>query len=339
MKKLFAYTFVCLGLVACRTLPNLQPFASQTATLHTALAQSYTNTEAYYRGLDTLKPLAQDALSAQTLRKHWQPTQESMKAMVAYTQALANLADAGKNNSTSVGVFLKSLNGLLSETGFTSPLTGLPLKASQVLIGKLSEIKAQSDLRKAVYAAQPIVAEVVARIDSNLNALANINDGVYNLSASALFKQNDSFARYYEVNRELVNTKYIPELTAIGQYYQKGGDSTFLKNLVRAKKIKVALPQEDLVAQRQTDLLTKMGQYRAEMQAFEPYYQAYQARKGHLLLLQTNNKALISKTQQGLKAWLKAHQEASEALNKKHQPNLAELMGIAQEIGALVENR
>ncbi|MGV1099792.1 hypothetical protein ACUUL3_10350 [Thiovibrio sp. JS02] len=158
--------FLSLLLGAC-ALPDLQPFADATAQLHTALLE----TDSAIRR--TILEAGARPEEVGQLSKELAVRVAAMKAMVNYTDSLANIATAGRTGSESAGSLASAVDGFL--TAFSAPtLPGNYVAMAKSLYGIAAEVRASRSFAKAVAKADPAVqamAEILMADFHTLEAL------------------------------------------------------------------------------------------------------------------------------------------------------------------------
>ena len=183
-------TVVIMGslLLACTSIPDIQPFANATANLATALNKGYAQTEDQLSALQAeyaasndpeKKKKVTDTLTE--LRKRWKPTKEAINALVAYTDSLNALAQAGKTGKEAANKLTDSFSGLYNSVAQLVPLPGLSagvetaFKAIGAINGVIAKMRARHALKDAAEDAAPavqVIAEVLAANFEELDKLS-----------------------------------------------------------------------------------------------------------------------------------------------------------------------
>lgn len=149
-------------LVGC-SLPNLRPFADATAELHTAILE----TDSAVR--QTLIEAGAEN-KADALTKALAVRIAAMKAVINYTDSLANIAEAGRTGSDNAGNLAGAVDGFLGALSApTLPSNYVALAKS--LYGIVAEVRAANSFSKAVEKTDPAIQAMAEILIADLNDL------------------------------------------------------------------------------------------------------------------------------------------------------------------------
>jgi hypothetical protein len=154
-------------LLSSCSLPDLQPFATSTAELSSAVAASG---EVVTAALEENQMPAE----ARSFGDQFAVRTKAMAAFVEYSDSLASIAAAGKKGAANAGKVADAFNGLLGQVGSLIPLPGAELLSSG-LVDVLKEgyalvatVRAAQSMKSAVEAADPIIQNLAKIVGADL---------------------------------------------------------------------------------------------------------------------------------------------------------------------------
>jgi DNA repair ATPase RecN len=224
--KLLAISMICTLLSACTSIPDIQPFADATANMATALNKGYSQTESQLATLQAensdLEQQAKDRL--ETLRKRWKPTKEAINALVAYTDSLAALANAGKTGKQAAQKLTDSFQGLYNSVAQLVPLPGISagvqsaFHAIAAVNGVIAKMRARKALKEAAEDAAPAVETIARVLGENFAELENISRAAGNAAAEGFSNKHSGLINYQQT---LVDndTRITAILARMNRYY------------------------------------------------------------------------------------------------------------------------
>lgn len=212
MKRLFVTTklvavILTITLVsACTSIPDIKPFADATAALSTALNKGYLHTESQLATLQSENPDLEDEAknTLEELRKRWKPTKEAMNALVAYTDSLAALADAGKTGAESAKKLTDSFEGLYNAVGKLAPLPGISIgvktafEAIAKINGAIARMRARRALKDAAEDAAPAVQVISIVLAENFKELERLSKSAGIAASAAVHHKNQGLIDYHQ---------------------------------------------------------------------------------------------------------------------------------------------
>lgn len=156
-------------LAACAT-PDLQPFATQTANLTTAVNAEQATVSGKFSDLEALALMGQqqgwggaakgigfDPQTYVSLGQDYDKTARALSeifmAATSYSQALVNLAASGANGKAAVDKLSSSLGGVTSALSLTNPISLIGSAAKDVLaevVGIVQLMQSQKSLKKVM---------------------------------------------------------------------------------------------------------------------------------------------------------------------------------------------
>lgn len=375
--KLIAGIILASLLSACTSIPDVQPFANSTANLATALNKGFAQTENQLLALkaeyDALKdPKKKQAVQTRLdeLRKRLKPTKEAINALVAYTDSLAALAQAGKTGKEAAQKLTNSFEGLFNAVGQLLPLPGLPagVKTAFDLIttanGAIANMRARHALKEAAEDAAPAVQVIAQVLAANFAELDNLSQAA-GIAADDAVQQNHHAV--FDYHQTLVDADERIEVivTLINQYIgtpaEKRAQAERLRNAGNKPDAQRALDsipsvQTGILDQikgldpeigarlaggagaigvletRKAELLAQAKSNRDELTRINPEYQLAVDRSTAINTATKTGSDLFAKGQEAIKAWAKAHEDLKLALEKKQGLTFRELESIVKEI-------
>ncbi|HEU4871813.1 MAG TPA: hypothetical protein VFT44_01855 [Pyrinomonadaceae bacterium] len=224
--KLITIVVMCSLICACTSIPDIQPYADATANLATALNKGFAHTENQLSVLQAENPDLE--LQAQTtlieLRKRWKPSKEAINALVAYTDSLAALANAGKTGKEAANRLTSSFEGLYNAVAQLVPIPGLPagvqtaFNAIGAINGVIARMRAKRALKEAAEEAAPAVKTIADVLAANFQELANLSAAAGNAAAAGYRNKHHGVLDYHQtlVDNETTITSI---LSRMNRYY------------------------------------------------------------------------------------------------------------------------
>ena len=315
--SLISATFFLSG-CGSATLPDIKPFAEQTTKMASAAGNAYTQAENLLSATDI------EADEIKKLRQEWEQTRPALHAMVAYSNALAALADTGAKGGESAGAVADVLQGLLSVVGVE--------KVSEKLVGAIKKVneliaavRAKKSLKDAIAQAQPAIDSMCEVIAKDLEDLEEINQAAGTEIERIHIEANKPIAKYYEALMEADKT--ILEILGLILDYQEGDE----ESLFPLKELDKGLTTEN-VEQRRKHWIEKSKAVQAEANRYLPKYQAYIAEKTRVNHLTKSGNEIIRKSKVAVKMWATAHRQLKITLDKKQRMSLIEYAVAVQDI-------
>lgn len=289
-------TFLMWTLAAC-ALPDLRPFADATAQLHTAVIKTDTNVQL---------ALSQAGVGdlAEELGEELAVRIAAMESVVNYTDALANISNAGQYGSDSAGSLANSLDGFLGALSApTMPSNYVAIAES--LYGIVANVRAASSLARATEKADPAIQSIATILFQDFNDLENVLkvSGKKLKSKLLLKKENNdiiSYRKSLEKQRKQLETKLSENPT----------DTVKIKQL------------------RQVNSLIDMTRDR-----YEPLMKQLKAMEDRTHL----HVRIVQNSRKGLKQWAEIHGSLAENLKNGLPPNSRLIAATVIEIRELIK--
>ena len=224
--KLVTIVVMCSLLCACTSIPDIQPYANATANLATALNKGFAHTENQLSVLQAENPDLEGQAKAtlDELRKRWKPSKEAINALVAYTDSLAALANAGKTGKEAANKLTSSFEGLYNAVAQLVPIPGLPAGVSTAfnaigaINGVIARMRAKRALKEAAEEAAPAVKTIADVLAANFQELANLSAAAGNAAAAGYRNKHHGVLDYHQtlVDNETTITSI---LSRMNRYY------------------------------------------------------------------------------------------------------------------------
>ncbi len=294
-------------LEGCASLPDLTPYRDATLQLRsTVLAGG----SAVQSGLDAAAgsyeagdPAAMRIReSSQKFATDWKARVEAADALVAYTDAVADIARSATEGAEAARSLADSLGKLATGAGIVLPASGTLAAATDAaafIYGHIAAVRAAQSLDQALQAAQPAVDRVATLLAQDLQASEDILRVTHRL-------QRDALVLNY--NEEL----------------------GYLKTLVKERKeiyARSGLRPED--EQR----LRKIGELYEVTRVWREPLEKARAEMESTLKVRIE---LIKATQVAVAEWAAAHRAIAAAVREKRTVNVEALIQATLEARALV---
>ena len=166
---------VTIGFVGCASPPDLRPLADATADLQRAIQQSgdLARRDLITASEGSTDPDRLDALG-ERLNQAWNKRSEAMAAVSAYTDALADVVDAGRSGGDSARRLAASVSALAAGV---APGIGIGQDALGViasLYGAAAEARAAASLSQAIQTTDPAIQNIARLLTSDIQSLREI---------------------------------------------------------------------------------------------------------------------------------------------------------------------
>jgi hypothetical protein len=319
-------TLVCgaafqISIVACGTIPDLEPYAQSTAALHSAVSSSH---DLLYKELSTLHRFYPDDSEFATFPDRfstaWQPRIQVMEAMVTYSDSLAAIAQAAKDGQKNAASLAESLQTFVGAAGGPIGLAASPVGAKifTALSAAVIEIKAAGKLEEAISAADPVIQELSELIIKDYADLESL------LAPDKLESSLEA----------AIKQRYIKEF---------GADPAYRKELIKLQKnalvtiheaqVKVPFSHSDL--KQAEERLTQLNEWLTATN------QWYEKQAGDLKQMQArfaSQRLVLAKAKKGIQEWSTIHRDLAANMKKgKQRPNYRLLYNTAKEIRTILD--
>lgn len=305
-------------LLSSCSLPDLQPFATATAELSSAVTSSGEVVTAALEE-NQMPTEAKSFAEAFAVRTH------AMAAFVEYSDSLASIAAAGKQGAENAGKVADAFNGLLVQVGSLIPLPGAGVISSGLVdvikeaSALVATVRAARSMKSAVEAADPTVQKLAQIVGADLNDMKII---VANAA-----ENNEVRIKTCKPPHKPRGCQNLGTLGDVVNAYATHAESAE-KNLARivnagrtptAAQIKEAQDWRALAAE--ADERLAVGNALLE--------NAKKEKRARL--------ALLTNTEKAFKAWADLHAKLSANLKEGTQPNIRNLVTATRSLRGLIE--
>ncbi len=217
-----ALTFLC---TAC-PVPDVSKFSEATSKMAEAIKNSARETLDLLTESYEKQEIEQDIFESikidkkdypKEIKKKWKVVDQTLGAMVDYSDALSSISKSGKNGKESFNNLANSLNDLAGVVGI-APISVGATEIGKFVYGKIAEIRSANTLKQVIYPADTTIQVIAGELIKNLRALWNLNFAAETILLTQHFnKKEDAYNNYYNslVKKELKNIKKI---TLINNY-------------------------------------------------------------------------------------------------------------------------
>lgn len=291
------------ALSGCGTLPDARPFADATSALATSISASGQAVDDSIQQAATLSPAdkADHERLAREFDEAWQVRVDAARAMVAYSESVADVVAAGQEGSVSVGRVADSLGALAATVGIpvASPAIGVAGDLSRFLADRIAIVRASAKLESALAQAQPAVDRLAERIAADAERqlrpiVRNLHGNITSAIRGAYDADND-FATQIRRKRGDARTAAL----------NNPSDLTRLLDYDRAEATVAARLQE-----RDRQLDAAAAGYKARLQ-------------------------LVAALAGATRSWAQNHRDLAAAVRDRRKVDVAEIQRTVTELRAL----
>ena len=365
MKRTFAVALLVSLSVACR-IPDLKPFSDATAAMATALKLGFERTEAALReAAETADDQSEFKKAVRELDIRWKPTRRAVSALVAYSDSLTSLAEAGKNGRQTMAELTDTVTELSAAVG-AIPLTGTAAKVIETVGAKIIELQAERDIRKAVVKAAEAVDTLAPLLSDNFADLRRIHGAAARTWESRVQEQSSILTDYYDsLTGEETRLHHLLNLvndyqSAPARLRQRavrakdaeqgknleasiaGEQAELLKRLQEFDALLGSMTFEELdaaakVEARQQQLMALLNAHRRELTVLDAKYRQATADLNAVRVTRVTGEQVLEKGGDAILAWQKAHRSLLRVVqNEQSRPSIADLLSITEEIVSLL---
>lgn len=307
---------VLLQLSAC-ALPDLRPFAEATASVDLAVRQArelvVSDLNALAGELETQVPAASaevDALreAARNFSAEWTQRVDTVEALLAYSDSLASISQAGRLGGADSQAVAESFNKLLvSVPSVTARVPAAAVDLTAWIGREVARVRAHRSLGRSVEAAHPIVLEIAALIAADFDVIAANLPQNFILAEALLENQYGDLVRYRE---------------------------RLIERRARVSARIEAVPANSAIPATDQEEAMIVARLLAEAEAWHGPYLAEVARiatrRALALEIATQAKAAVER-------WARVHGEIAQSLEAGRLPEIGVLVNKARELQALVD--
>lgn len=359
---------VLLSLLQACGIPDLKPFSDATAEMSTQLGSAFEKTQAAIGyAADTASENQDFKKKSKELEERWVLTRAAIAALVEYSDSLAALSEAGKKGKETVARLTGAVQNLFSAVS-ALPGASTAVNIINTVGGKIIEMQAASDIRKAVRNATEAVDLMAPLLKANFIDLRRIHALATNAWQSHVDGESSILVNYYEAllpeerRIQYLLTLIVGFQSATDRLLFEAAQATGKENVEEAKTLTDKIPlarAENLkvlgsfdrtmsgldpatadakVEIRQMQLMALLNAQRKEIALLEPKYKAAIARLENVKESRQLGSRVMAKAIESIDAWKKAHKSLQAvAEGQQRRPSIAELVSILKEIPALVK--
>jgi hypothetical protein len=243
-----------------------------------------------------------DVADAKAFVEIWQDRVKLMDMLLGYSDAISGIAVAGAGAQQTVQTLGDAVIRLAENVPMSGSAVSQGVQLGQILIRTGIQIKAFNDLSEAVGAAHPTFVDVAKYLQADIEDLKTI----YTKASQDLESEVDDVYGKRESQRH--------RLLSERDKWRDAMLNTF--NDTNAERVKQG---EELIAH------------------MAPDHQEYVQRRDTLLTQRAAAVLMFDKAQQGVRAWVQAHDELKLAIEQKRQPNVRLVLSLSQEIKDAVD--
>lgn len=209
---------VLAALTGCASLPDTTPYRDATLQLRSAVVAGG---NAVQSGLESAAAsyAANDAVGVQLKQtsdrfgSEWRARVDGADALLAYTEAVTDLARSGAQGDASARALADALGGLATGVGVVLPAAGTVATLTDVaafVYKHIAAARAARSLDQALQSAQPAVDQLVAKLSQDLQASLDILRAARGLQATALalkFNEETAYLKTLAKERKAIYAK------------------------------------------------------------------------------------------------------------------------------------
>jgi len=295
------------GLTGCAALPDMSPYTDATLQLrstvvaggHAVQAGLESAAASYEAGDPAARQIREQAAQ---FNQAWRARIDGADALLAYTEAVTDLARSGTQGDASARKLADALGGLATGVGVVLPAAGTVATITDVaafVYGHIAAARAAKSLDQALHAAQPAVDRLATVLSQDLQASLDILHAARRLQATAMaLKFNE--------------------------------ETAYLKTLARERK---AIYGKDTQTPADEQRLRQIGELLDATRSWrEPMEQAQADTEAQYRL----RIQLIHATQAAVAEWAAAHRSLAAAVRENRSVNVEALVQATQEAKELV---
>ena len=294
-------------LTGCAALPDMTPYRDATLQLRSTVVaggnavQSGLESAAasYEKGDATATKIREEAAK---FNVEWQARIKGADALVAYSEAVTDIARSGTEGAASARSLADALTGLATGVGVVLPPAGTVATVTDVatfVYGHIAVARAAMSLDQALQSAQPVVDRAATVLSQDLQASLDILHAARRLQATALALKYNEETAYLKTLAEERKTIY-------GKGTLTSADEKRLRQI-------------DALFEATREWREPMEKYQAEMET------------NYRLRIQ-----LINATQAAVAEWAAAHRSIAAAVREKRSVNVEALVQATLDAKELV---
>lgn len=182
------------GMTGCASLPDMRPYRDATLQLRSAVVAGGNAVQSGLESAAARYP-ANDPVAAQLKQtsdrfgSEWRVRIDGADALLAYAEAVTDLARSGTQGDASARALADALTGLATGVGVVLPAAGMVGTATDVaafVYRHIAAARAAQSLDQALQSAQPAVDRLAATLSQDLQASLDMLRAARGLQATAL---------------------------------------------------------------------------------------------------------------------------------------------------------
>lgn len=327
------------------TIPNVRPFAAETASLYQANDRE---TQAVLSQYDEASALAQEVLQqselrlpdrgpVEAIRDRLQSNRASfaqfdrafdavLQQAVAYSERLAELAAAGEMGEDAAKSLATSINQFGELTGVGGVITGPIATVVNRIADYYTRMEARASLHDAVVEAQPAVdlldSLLIAIHAEHLQTL--VSTLVSDQDALLLYEAGPSITGYFREANERRDQFYRRALLTLR--LNDDGISGFCRDPSTAEVATTCINLKELEALREVE---------ERLATLRPEFEAYEEKRAALRAWRARRRSNGARIVKAVSAWAKEHARLVHALKDGSGVSAFSLRAIVAEIRAV----
>ena len=368
MKK--APVALLLGLLLACRIPDLKPFSDATTEMVTVLKRGFEETRGALRAAaETADDQDEFRKNVRELDERWKPMRRALSALVAYSDSLTALAEAGKKGPETMAKLTGAVNELASAVG-AMPLAGAGAKVVEAVGAKIIEMQAAKDIRKAVGHAAEAMDIIAPVLQENFADLRRIHGAASRTLEARVLARSSILSNYYEsLAGEEQRLEYLLNLiidyqSAPARLRWRAALARANNNEALAQKFVASVPQEQAdqlkrlkesdsafdamnlgaadaaatVEARQRQLMDLLNAQRKEIALLGPKYQLAIANANEVRETSATGDRILERAGDAIGAWQQAHHSLQAAAQgQQSRPSVSDLMSITSELKSLLK--
>lgn len=334
-----------LVLGGCSSLPDLKSFAAATGDIQTGVstiggefAASIPNAASCGRS-DANPPVT----CKQKFQDEWKYRTDAIAAIADYSDALAQIVDAGNSGAESADRVMKSATGLLDVLN-VAPLSSAITGAAAKALAELARYRALKSLDQAIDKAHAPISEVATLLIVDLGTLDSLVESI----------QHGIAAQIEATDKNQVGSQMRYAQMAVQQHRAlMAADHQELTNLssalseIRANKPPTgdSCKAEDDCAQRLKAADRRIDETRTrliilerDLQNLEKSYLPIRTEREAAELRAKKTRKAIAQLQIGLQEWIDIHNTLGEYVRNSLQPNARQLLATASDLKQIIDD-
>jgi hypothetical protein len=326
-------------LTGCGTIPDLKGLADATGEMRSGVVAIGNE---YAASIPDDLDKCGGANCKRKFEAAWISRTAAVAAISDYSDALAQVAAAGKDGAERADQVLTSANNLLGALS-VAPLSAPVIGIAKIGLTELAKFRALRSMSEAVDAAHVPVSEVLKILDQDLAALDQSSQEI-KFGLSALAESEDKDQAGASLERAKSASAALRNVIAA----DFSGLKQDVENLAALRKNQPAphagaCKSESQCVQELQATDKRIGESRSRLAAleqdlvsFQAAYAPVQAKKDGISNQAAHLHAAIVQLRSGLQEWISIHRKLGDDIKRGLQPNVRQLIETAGELKKLV---